>query len=100
PGRYQDLVLRGADHLVSVGRPFAARIDELERFDESSLRSSVLGRARMAFGAFGEAKVLLESAWEQLSALSHGREDEAAATIAEAMAVISISSLDPDAVVM
>lgn len=97
PDVARDLILRGADHLVAVGRPFDARLDEIETFPDSALRSSVLGRARIASGAFGEAKVHLEDAWARLAHEDHRSED--AATIAETLAIIALSSLDADAVV-
>ena len=98
PEEYAGLVLGAADHLVAVGRPFAARLDEITGFPDSALRSSVLGRAQMAAGRFDEARVTLEEGWELLGD-APADDSDVAGVIAENLAVIALSHLDADAVV-
>lgn len=99
------MLLRAADHLVAVGRLQEARLEDVAALDESALRSCILGQAWLAEGSFDQARVLLESAWEQ-SLLESARQQEStpdqravAATIAENLAVIAMSRLDADDVV-
>ncbi|GGH44061.1 AAA family ATPase [Microbacterium album] len=61
PHRHE-LILRAADHLVSAGKIADARLNVLAALPDSALRSSVLGRAKMAEGSFDEARGLLQQA--------------------------------------
>lgn len=92
------LILRGADLLVALGRLSATRVDEVERLPDSARRSLVLARAAMAVGRFGEAKRMLNDAWSRIGS-DEDADDTVAATIAECLAIIALSDLDPDDVV-
>lgn len=121
PRERADLLLRGADHLLAAGRPLGDRLSQVLELPASALRSSVVGRARMAAGDIAQARVLLEDAWERASATTgdggaiaggggadtggggaegaHAAGAADAAVIAEALAVIALTNLDADAVV-
>ena len=97
----EDRVLRtllGADHLLSMGRPLTPWIGAIEALPPSPLQEAILGRARITEGRFEEAAVLLERAWAERSE-EDVRHSALWARVAEAMAIIGVSRLDPDAVV-
>lgn len=96
----EQAVLRGAGHLLTFGRPLGDRLAEIESFSDGAERSAILGRSRLHEGRFAEARVLLEQAW----ALHHdGRSSmtaHASTAVAENLAVIALSRLDADEVIV
>lgn len=96
--RRERSVLLGFDHLLGMGLSPGRRKALLEALPDSPMRDAMLGRCLLTEGRFEEATVLLERAWA-------GRrtggilDDDLWHPVAEAMAVISLGSLDIDGVV-
>lgn len=91
-------VLLGVDHLLAMGLSPGPRQALLERLPDSPMRDAMLGRCLLTEGRFEEATVLLERSWAGRNA-GVIVDDELWHPVAEAMAVISLGSLDTDGVV-
>lgn len=90
--------LLGADHLLSIGLSLGRHAQTIERLPAHPLQDAVIGRTRLTEGRFEEAALLLDRAWG-LRTEEDLADRELWGPVAEAMAVISVANLDPEAVV-
>src|SRR5699024_7877707 len=81
----------GMDHLLAMGLAPGSRRALLDSLPDHPLRDAMIGRCLLTEGRFEEAAVRLERAWDNRP---DDGADELWDPVAEAMAVISLGSLD------